>query len=105
MNGNSHDAGGHSADKTAVEGPAASTCSPWIECSDRLPPDFERVAVYGIHLGYFVASRRNGKWRIMTPLRSSDGRQIMVEDCEEPTRWMPLYPLENEPHHRPEGDA
>jgi hypothetical protein len=73
----------------------AAACSPWTECADGLPPDFERVVVYGLFLGTFIGSVKDRQWRIETPLRDEDGRRIMVTDCEPPTRWAPIPPKEN----------
>jgi hypothetical protein len=74
---------------------ASAAGSPWVECEDRLPEDFERVVVYGLFLGTFIGSVKAGEWRIETPLRHDDGRRIMVTDCEPPTRWAPIPAKEN----------
>ena len=73
----------------------------WIECSERLPADFDCVVFTGRNLGCFTGSRYKGEWRVYTPLNAADGRRIMipVTDLPEPTHWMPLPSLPNATEH------
>ena len=94
--------------------PVASTdLFGWVECSERLPADFDHVLVHGSGLGCFVGSIYKGKWRVNTPLNADDGRRIMIEldggpRLPQPERWMPLPPHQpkaREPSPEKEDDA
>ena len=67
----------------------------WIPVAERLPENFEVVAVIGVGLGILTGSVRDGAWRIHTPLNEQDGRRIMIECCEPVTHWTPLPSLPN----------
>ena len=91
--------GGQTVAAGAIEPPMSGSerrpCSAWIACSERLPPDFQRVLMDGRDLGCYVGSLRDGRWRVYTPLDAGGGRRIMVEDLPAPEYWMPLPPLPN----------
>jgi hypothetical protein len=77
------------------EGLSSSVLFGWVACSERLPEDFEMVFMRGRDLGCFTGSRRDGKWRVHTPLNAADGRRIMIEDLPSPEYWMPIPSLPN----------
>ena len=83
------------AKEQAEEPLPRTTCSAWVAVSERLPADFQMVLMSGRHLGYYVGSIRDGRWRVYTPLHSGDGRRIMIEDIPSPEYWMPLPHLPN----------
>ena len=84
------------AKEQAEEPLPRTTCSAWVAVSERLPADFQMVLMSGRHLGYYVGSIRDGRWRVYTPLHAGDGRRIMIEDIPSPEYWMPLTHLPNE---------
>jgi hypothetical protein len=80
---------------TDAPGVASHALFGWVECSERLPADFDRVVIQGSGLGCFVGSLYKGIWRVDTPLNAEDGRRVMIEidgspRLPQPERWMPL---------------